>query len=302
MIPGREEVLDRGREQSSSVEQCRSIVLRAERSSAQRIGIYARGGCHLRAIFSCAPLIQKVLRGTCGIYYDGLNARGRSDLILQTLQELPSEWTETVIQKLHLPPDYFQPDLFADAFTVDDDSSGELFRKDVIVLHIGADLSGRMVYRHREHRFLVDPGGGWLLNLEAVLRDLDAVSWFRQHFEPVAPLSVDEFADKFTTIIRLLRERGSPRILVLNCLAVSVDSRTHTWQLERHPRSFRWRELHLSLCELSRQLDFAVVDLDRILKSCRIRAESELIRLNPEQNQRLAYELFKIMHNMGVFD
>jgi hypothetical protein len=302
VIIGQRPFFDQGHERPSAEEGSRAIVLRAAQPSDQRIGIYARGACHLRALFACAPLIQKILRGSCAIDYDGHNSRGRCDLVLQTLQNLPPEWTEPVIRKLQLPPDYFQPDLFKDTFTVETESGPEQFRKDVIVLHIAADATGRLAFRHREHGFLVDPGGGFLLNLDSVIGDSEVLSWFQQKFEPVAPLSIDEFSDQLATIIRLLRERGSPRIIVFNSLTVPLESLTHTWQLVRHLLPIRYRELHVSLCELSRKLDFIVVDLDRILKRCRIRTEIRMTRLNPQQNQLVIRELFDILRDTGVFD
>jgi hypothetical protein len=280
----------------------RSVVLRAARPTGQRVGIYARGGCHLRAVFACAPMIRDVLRGTCGIYLDDLNARARADLELQTLRDLTPEMTEPVIRKLRLTDDYFLPRLFEENFTLDTSDGPEVFEKDVIIIHIGADSAGRIVYRHRDNGLLVDPGGGWLKSMEATLGDLDSVRWFRQNFESVGASTVDDFMANFTKVVGLLRRRRSPRLLVFNTLLVEPGSLTHTYQLVKNPMSLRWREFHVALHELSRQLDFAVVDLDRVLKLVGVRSQTEFAHFAPEVNLTVGREIFRILEREGVFD
>src|SRR5262245_29779073 len=96
-----------------------NFVVIAPRSEGWgRIGMFSRGGCHLRALFASAPLVRAACPGTYCIYHDGLIAHGRSDLELQTLQGFPREWVEPVIEKLHLGADYFEPRLFQKAFTI----------------------------------------------------------------------------------------------------------------------------------------------------------------------------------------
>jgi hypothetical protein len=280
----------------------RFVVLRAPQPSGQRIGIYARGGCHLRAVFTCVPLIRKVLRGTCGIYYDGLNARARADLELQTLQSLPAEVTDLLIRKLHLTADYFLPRLFEETFTLETNEGPEVFEKNVIIIHIGADSAGRIVYRHRDTGLLVDPGGGWLKNLEATLGDLESVRWFRQNFVSIGTSALDDFVANFTKIVARLRQRCSPRLLVFNTLLVEPGSLLHTYQLVKNPQSLRWREFSVALYELSRQLDFAVVDLDRILKLAGVRSQMEFAHFSPEMNWTVGQEIFRILERQGVFD
>lgn len=278
------------------------VVLRSKVPSDNRIGIYARGSCHLRAVFACAPLIQQVLRGSCGILYEGVAAMTRSDLTLQTLRDLPREWTEPVIQRCHLQPDYFEPRLFHDTFRVWGDEGEEEFPKKVVLLHISPDSAGRTLYRHRQHGFLVDPGGGWLTKLDAVLGDLDSIRWFRENFESIGLIRVEEFVENYTQIIRLLRERMDAHLLIFTTLGVEPGTLTHNYQLVKNPQSMRWREFNIALMELSRKLDFTVVDMDRILKCAGIRTQVEFAHFLPRQNLFVAREIFRVLKRRGVFD
>jgi hypothetical protein len=114
--------------------------------------------------------------------------------------------------------------------------------------------------------------------------------------------SVGDFVANYTKIIGVLRQRKSPRILVFNTLMVEPGSLTHTYQLVKNPMSLRWREFNVALYELSRKLDFAVVDLDRILKLAGVRSQLEFAHFAPELNRTVGREMFRIMQGMGVFD
>jgi hypothetical protein len=280
------------------------VVLRSAMPAEGRVGIYARGGCHLRAMFACAPLIQDVLRGACCIFHDGGAPRCRSDLELQTLQNLPREWVTPVIEKLRLRDDFFQPALFEDTFTIPGDNGSETFSKNVIVLHIGMDSAGRTLYRHRKHGFLVDPGGGWLQSLQSmdlILKDLSVVRWFRESFECVGMISVESFVENYTKIIEILRRKTKAHIVFFNTLGVEPGTLTHNYQFVKQPLHMRWREFNIALWELSRKLDFPVVDLDRVLKCAGIRAQTEFAHFHPRQNVLVAREAFQVLSDLGVF-
>lgn len=276
------------------------VLLRSEDHAEKRIGIYARGGCHLDAVFACGPLIQQVLRGTCCIVHDGDGPRCRSDMELQTLQDLPQEWLDPVIEKLNLGADYFNPRLFNETFTVPGEGGPETFAKTVVVLHIGMDVT-RTLYRHREHGFLVDPGGAWLQSVDVVLQDLATVAWFRKHFESVGMIGLDAFVENYTKIIKFLKDRIGAHVLVLNTLTVDPGSLIHNYQVVKQPLSMRWREFNVALWEMSRELDFAVVDVDRILKRAGTRTQMEFAHFLPQHNLFIAKEAFRIMRDLEVF-
>src|SRR5262245_55927233 len=266
-----------------------------------RIGIYSRGGCHLHALFGCAPLVRPVAGRTACIYHHGLVAHGRSDLELQTLQTLPSEWTEPAIQKLHLSQDYFQPKLFEKTFTVPGHEDLGEFPKTVVTISIGSDAGGRRLYRHKQHGFLVDPGGGWLKSLDATLNDLSAVAWFRQNIESVGLISVEAFMENFTKIIQLLRANTTTHVIVFNALTIEPGNTAHNFQFVKHSDTMRWRRFNIALMELSRQLDFPIVDLDRIVRRYGIKDQRSAAHFPPQVDLVLARQTFRIMNDLGVF-
>jgi hypothetical protein len=281
------------------------VILRAARPTGHRLGVYARGGCHLRALFAAGPLIQPLLKGTCCIFHDGGAPRCRSDLELQTLNDLPREWVEPVIEKLRLKADYFRPAVFEETFSVAGNDGAETFPKTVTVLHIGMDSTGRTLYRHKKHGFLVDPGGGWLQSLDSLgmmLKDLLALQWFRANFESIGMIRVEDFAANYEKIIGIVRAKTAAPVIVFNTLGLEPGSLTHNYQFVKQPLHMRWRHFNVALWELSRKLGVAVVDLDGVLKRAGIRAQTEFAHFPPRQNLLVAREAFRIMRELGVFD
>jgi hypothetical protein len=277
------------------------VLLGSGNPAEQRIGLYAKGSCDLNSIFACAPLIEKALHRSCCILKDGLVADSRSDIHLQTLQVLPREETRQAIRRFRLPEDYFRPTLFEPSFTVPTACGPIEFPKSVILLSIAPDVV-RTVYRNKEHGFLVDPGGGWLnQSLEGVLNDLASVAQFRETFSPIGKISLDDFVANFTTLITRLKASTGAHILVYNTLTVEPGCRTHNLQLVKnyHPR--RRREFVVALAELSRQLDFSIVDVDRIAKRFGIQAQVDFGHLSTELNLLIGREVVRIIKELGVF-
>lgn len=277
------------------------VLFWSNRSRGNRIGIYLKGDCHLVPIFSCQPWIQEILDGRCCMVREGIISDSRSDILLQTLNELPYDWLNPVIEKLRLPEDYFRPRLFESTFCVDGVNGAEEFPKTVVILSIGADAI-RTAYRHRRHGFLVDPGEWWLNQpMASVLADLSATEWFKDNFEKVGKISVDAFVENFARIMDLLKRTTGAHILVFNMLTVEPGALTHNYQFIRNPPTMRWRELNLALIELSRRLDFSIVDLDRILKRAGIDRMRHFAHFPPEYYRAVAQEVFGIMQDLKIF-
>jgi hypothetical protein len=277
------------------------VVFWSRPRGVNRVGIYVKGSCDLVSLFSTQPMIHEVLSGTCCILREGMVSDSRSDLLLQTLQGVPQEWLQPVRDRLKLPSDYFEPRLFAPTMTVPGLHGNEELRKSVIVLSIGADAL-RTVYQHREHGFLVDPGGWWQANtVTAALADLGAAKWFREHFVNIGRISLDAFRDNFSRIIRRLKQDTSAHILVFNVLTVDPGSLTHTYQFVKDPLGIRHREFNLALVELSRELDFSIVDMDRILKQVGVGNQMDFAHFPPDRYEPVAREVFRILMDRGVF-
>lgn len=277
------------------------VVFWSGSQKTKRLGIYVKGSCDLVSIFSCQPFIHNVLHGTCCILREGAVWDSRSDFLLQTLQHFPQEWLEPVSKKLKLPHEYFkQSQLFKKSMAVSWCNDLEEFPKDVIFLSIGPDVI-RTLYKHREHGFLVDPGGWWFnQSMNNVLSDLSVASWFRENFVNIGRISVDGFIENFTKIIQLLKNHTDAHILMLNALSVEPGNPTYNYQFVKNLLAVRAREFNLALVELSRKFDISIVDVDCVLKKAGINNQVDYAHFPPELYPFVAKEAFRIMMDLEV--
>ncbi len=268
----------------------------------RRTGLYAKGGCDLPAIFAAAPRLQSSIEGVCGMYVEpGGVSTSRSDILLQTLDIDSPKAAAYLVEELALPTQYFEPNLFQPRFTIPGYGALGEFEKSAVVLSIGADVV-RTAYRHRESGLLVDPGGWWLnQDMAYVLANLEKVNWFKENFEDVGKVTIGEFGENFAKIIRLLQEDVTPNIAVLNLLEVEPGDSTHTYQLVKSPAMERRRTFNLALMEMSRELQFSVVDVDRILKEQGVESQVDFAHYTHEAFQPLAREISAVLGEMGIF-
>jgi len=266
------------------------------------IGIYSKGSCDLASIFACTPKIHRVLNGTCCITREGLVSDARSDLLLQTLEEIPDEHVAAVTEKLKLPDYYFKPSFLEPTFTVPEFEELGEFPKKVVVIAISADAV-RTLYRHKEHGFLVDPGGWWLnQSADKVLPDLTVATWFQENFESIGRISVEDFVENFTKIIKLIKSRTGAHVLVFNSLTIEPGNLTHNYQFVKNPHWLRRRDFYLALAELSAKLDFAIVDVDRILKKVGVlETQVDFGHFPMEAYGPISEEVFRILRDLEVF-
>ena len=280
----------------------RYALFSAGSNPSNRVGIFMKGGCDLPAVFACEPLIRQVLNGTCCMMLEGTAADSRTDLLLQTRRELPKEWIDPVIKKLKLRDDYFQSQLFEKNIILPGKNGLQEFPKSAVILSVGADLGGRSLYAHREHGFLVDPGGWWLnQNLNEVLNDLSGAKWFRENFVSVGRSSLEAFVENLTEIVKLLKNDTSAPILVFNALTVDPGSTVHNYQFIKYHHTMGRRAFNIALKDLSRKLDFSIVDVDRVLKKAGVNAQLDFAHFPAELYPPVAQETFRIMKDLGVF-
>jgi hypothetical protein len=280
----------------------RGFAVQSTAGADPRRGIYLRGACDLPTLFSLAPLLRVEPRGTIALAHAAHQIDAtRADLLLQTLEGLPTSVTKEVCRRAKLSHDYFEPSLFEPNFIVPGFRNLGLFPKTVVVLSLAPNVT-RSVYRHREHGILVDPGGAWLnRDLNTALRDGASIAWFRETFEPIGRLSVEDFVEHFSSVIRLLRERARvEHILVFNVLTVEPGDRVHNYQLRRHPEVLRRREFCLALVDLSRALDFHIVDVDRILKRHGVDRLLDFAHFPTDMHEPIAADVFRILHALDV--
>jgi len=266
----------------------------------KRVGIYLTGGCHLRVLFACKGMIEQTLNGSCCILADGEVSGARSDFILQTLSDQPHELLAQISEKLKIPEDYFRPRLFERTFSVKDVCGRQEFPKSVVFFTTGCDLV-RSLYRHRGTGILVDPGGWWLTQpMSRVLDDLSSVNWLRENFERIGRIEVQTFASNYEKIIDLVREHTGAHVVVFNVPTVESRKLIHSYQFVRDPLAKRTREFNVALAELSRKLDFPIVDVDRIVKKAGIEGQKDFAHFSPELFPVIAREAFEVMRDLRV--
>jgi hypothetical protein len=277
------------------------IVFRCGDQQDRRIGIFVKGSCDLNSVFACQPLISPILNGTCCIFKEGIVANARSDYILQCLQGIPPALVQPVLERFHLTPDYFQTQFFHEDFAVEVKGRLECFPKVVVILSIMPDVSSAL-YRHKEHHYVIDPRGWWLTNsVEAVMNNLTGVSWFRKHFEYIGKIGVETFQTNFSTIIERIKKRTRAHIMIFNSLTVEPEDKTHNYQFIKKSDMIRHREFNLALVDLSRKLDFSIVDVDRILKRYGIKRQLDIRHFPQEYYKPIATEVVRIMRQVGIF-
>jgi len=277
------------------------VIFWTRYQEGKRVGIYVKGDCQLQAIFACKPMIRRTLDGTCCIFNDGEVAGSRSDFILQTLSDKPEECLDQISAKLKIPKDYFRPRLFERTLSVPGPPGHEGFPKSVVFLSTGSDFI-RTMYRHRETGILVDPGGWWLTQpMERVLDDLSSVRWFRENFENIGRIELQTFANNYEKIIDLVRKRTGAHVVVFNIPTVEPRKLVHNYQFVQRPLVKRTREFNVALAELSRKLDFPIIDIDRIVKKAGIREQKDSWHFSPDLTPVVAEEVVGAMRDLKIF-
>jgi hypothetical protein len=276
------------------------LLVRSPTASSQRIGLYGKGGCDLKLIYACGPMLTPYVQGSLCFLTEGNAAESRLDIQLQTLEDLPQEACEEVRQRLALPADYFRPVVFEPTFKIQDGYGVEEFPKKVVFLSTGADVN-RVAYRHAEYGFLVDPGGGWLnRSLELTLRDLAVVDWFRQKFIKVGRQSLEQFVQNLRRMVDIIRRRTNAHILVFNTLQVDPGGMDYNYQFVKNPHTMRRREFFMAMVEISRELDITLIDTDRVLKQAGTRGQVDFGHPTREFHPLIAREIARILRELGV--
>lgn len=272
------------------------------RGNEQRFGVFGYGGCDVWAITEAGPGLQKVTKATGAACALGRSQFTRTDLILQTWDGVnPDHWAE-VAERLNLDPITFRPVLFEPTFVVPGFERFGPFPKNVVVLTISTDLV-RTMYRHRKYGFLVDPGGFWLASdINDALADLDAVKWFAANFEKVGKISAAESMANLRRIIHLVRTTVGAEVVVFNALTVDPGRHVFDYKLSHSPHRTRRREFGLALVELARELDFSIVDVDRIIKGVGVSGLGDFVKFMPMHKRAIADEFVQVLREREVLD
>jgi hypothetical protein len=267
-----------------------------------RRGVALRGGCDLPSTFTSAPLMRDDIKGTVLISRDTLGGTGAhaTSQLVQTLNDIPDEATREFCERLQIPNAQFKPFFWQDTVEYPlEDVYGE-FPKNVVVMSAATDVV-RTLYRNREHGYYVDPGGWWLnQNLGDVLGDLDVVKWFSTNFQKVGKISVDDYARNVETIVTELRDRAGAEPVIYSALAIDPGNPCHNYQLVRGAKVIRRREFHVALMDLSKRLNFPVVDVDRILKRDGVQEQIDFAHFTAEGMRSIGAEFYRVLKELEV--
>lgn len=274
-------------------------VFRGKGEGDGRIGIFAKGACDLPAVFVLKPLLQERAGGVTAIVREGNVGEARSDILLQSLAGIPEEHYAETAAFLRLPDRYFRPTLFSPVVTVPGYPELGSFPKTVVVLSIAADLT-RAVYRHREHGFLIDPGGAWLGREAEFFKDHEKARWIRQRFESLGRIPAEEFHSNMDRLISTIQRDPGAHVMVFNALTVEPEEWTHAYQYLPNAMARRRRDFAVALIDLSRKLDFSIIDVDRVLKRDGVKGQLDFAHFPLEKFQPIAEELYRVLREREV--
>lgn len=265
-----------------------------------RFGVYGMGGCDVRTIVGAGPMIaNKSGRSVC-VGSFGAAPETRSDLLVQTLEPPPSDMTAEVTERLGLSEDYFKPRLFEQDFGVPAQVGLGRWPKDVVVLSVSSDV-GRTVYRHKQHGFLVDPGGWWLsADMNDVLGDLEIVKWFASTFAKTSRIDVEESMNNFRRIVTEVRQRTGAYVVFLNVLTVDPGKVALDYKHANSPNRVRRRQFHEAVAQLGSDMDFPVVNVDRITKQLGISGQADFVHYTKPQKRAISAEFVTLLREAGL--
>lgn len=278
------------------------VVVSRREGPDPKVGVFMKGGCDLPSMFLIGPMIAESLSSGSVAIVRPPEAVGSSQSaqVLQTLDGISREAVEETCRKLEIRPSFFRPVLFDKGFDVAGLERLGTYPKSIVVLSIGSDLT-RSLHRHREHGFLVDIGGWWLnQSLDKAIKDVDTVKWFRDNFEPVGRIGVDDFARNTEQIIRHLTDELGAHVITFNSLVVEPSAPTHNYQLLNEDHFTRRRDFNIALAELSARLNFHVLDVDRILKERGVVEQVDFAHFSVEGSMAVAEEGFRIIKELHV--
>jgi hypothetical protein len=279
-----------------------AVVVATRDSSEPKRGIYMKGGCDLPSLYLAGPqLVNEIREGSVAIARPA-SAVGSSQTsqVLQTLDGIDESLVAETCRRLQIRPSFFRATLFDETFVPTGMERFGEFPKTAVVLSIGSDLT-RSLHRHREHGFLVDIGGWWLnQSLEKAIKDTDTIRWFKQTFEPVGKMQVEDFAKNMEQVAHHVNEKLGAQLIVLNTLVVEPGNETHNYQLLSEDHSTRKRSFNIALAELSRSLGFQVLDVDRILKTNGVKDQVDFAHFPIEGKLPVANEAFRIFKELEI--
>lgn len=280
-----------------------TLVVRPDEETEAPIGLFLYGGCDLPTVFEAAAHVAPRLHRRLAVFEAPVSLdTAQARMLRQLIDGVPPEHVAETCDVLGVDPGVFGDRIFRPTFHVGGGDHGGTFQKTMTFLSLGAEAI-RPLYRHKEHGFVVDPGGLWLDGqISDALGAKETRAWFKANFQKLGRLDLAEFTDLYRTVITAIRERTGSQVAVFNTLTVEPGDHAHNYQLRRLPEAARRRELHVLVAELSAEMDFPIIDVDRALKRTRVERQLDFAHFPTDQYPVIAVEIEQMLEDFGYLD
>jgi hypothetical protein len=166
---------------------------------------------------------------------------------------------------------------------------------DVVVLSLQSAATNALV-RHRRD--------GWLLLPDEIETwDAESRSWIERECEFAGLADIDTVIERLRLLIPAIEQRTGAQVLVYNLNSQTPGERIHCWLGAGDSITLRVQRFNLRLAELSGELGFSIVDVDRLLAGAGTeRLKIDLFHLRAEGWRLLAEEVVRILEELGCLD
>jgi hypothetical protein len=166
---------------------------------------------------------------------------------------------------------------------------------DVVVLSLQSAVTNALV-RHRTD--------GWLLLPDEIETwDADARKFLECECEFAGLADQNRVMDRLAKLVSTIEEQLGAQVLIYNISSVTPGERTHCWVGAEDALTLRVRRFNIALAELSAQLGFSIVDVDRVVACAGAdRIKVDLFHLTAEGWRLLAEEVVHILEERGCLE
>lgn len=166
---------------------------------------------------------------------------------------------------------------------------------DVVVFSLQSAATNALV-RHRRD--------GWLLLPDEIESwDAEPRAYLESECEFAGLADIDTTMQRLEQLILAVEEKLGAQVLVYNLSPVTPGERTHCWLGAEDSIALRVQRMNIRLAELSAQLGFSIVDVDRLVACAGAeRLKIDLFHLTAEGWRLVAEEVVRILEERGCLD
>jgi len=168
---------------------------------------------------------------------------------------------------------------------------------DLVVLSIQPEVT-QALWQKRPEGYLICPPPRWEQDWSA-----EQQQWFRDHFEPVGRLGVEQYKEHFRPLFQHLKEQLGVHVIVLGCSSYDPDDLTHRYYGRAETQSERALQLNLALYQISTLDGLSVVDVDRLVAELGGREHvAEAFRYSTRAYEEILKEFLRVVEDIGFFE